>query len=392
MICISRKIIICIAACILISASSAYAANDVPEAPPVQALRALYENNKEFRTTVDQALVTIKDESNPWHKKKFDDLCRFFNDWYYLLPVNDSPTHDEFQYIKKFAWFYYKNKFGQQIVGRDPGLSWSRDFAAARGKFMDSKESAAVIGQWSSDPSIAIEQYIVPPDGFKSFNEFFVRDLKPGRRTVAGRSDDSVMVAPTDCVLNMIDPLTPQAGIPTKLGQKLNVQELLNGSAYAKHFENGTAISCILLPNTYHHYHAVVAGRVVESRENVAGSYWGIEDFPAFINKGNIGYGRSYSVFEHFRRGYFVIETKDYGYVAMIPIGLDTIGSVVFEDKWKKVNPDNPVPVRKGEKIGHFAYGGSLVITLIEQGISSITIPQGQQIGVFTKKKTAAAK
>jgi phosphatidylserine decarboxylase len=388
----SRRILTCVVACILISASYAAAAKDVTEAPPIQALRALYENNKEFHTTMDQAFATIKEENNPWHKKKFDDLCKFFNDWYYLVPVNNSPTFDEFLYITKLAWFYYKNEFGQQIVGKDPGLSWSKDFVAARGKFMDSKESTTTIPQWIADPSIEIGQYIVPPNGFESFNEFFVRDLKPGTRMVASPTDDSVMVAPTDCVLNMIDPLTTEAGIPTKLNQKLNVKELLAGSGYAKYFENGTAISCILLPNTYHHYHAVVSGKVVESREDVADAYWGIKDFPGFINSGNIGYGQSYSVFEHFRRGYFVIETNGYGYVAMIPVGLDTIGSVVFEDKWKKVTPANPVPVNKGEKLGHFAYGGSLVITLIEQGISSITVPQGQQIGVFNQKKSLAPK
>ena len=42
--------------------------------------------------------------------------------------------------------------------------------------------------------------------------------------------------------------------------------------------------------------------------------------------------------------------------------------------KGEQASPENPVPVHKGEKLGHFAYGGSLVITLIEQGISSITI------------------
>jgi phosphatidylserine decarboxylase len=392
MILISRRILTCVVACILISASCAAAAKDVTEAPPIQTLRTLYENNREFHTTMDQAFATINDENNPWYKKKFDDLCKFFNDWYYLVPVNNSPAFDEFVYITKLAWFYYKNEFGQQIVGKDPGLSWSKDFVAARGKFMDSKESTTTIPQWIADPSIEIGQYIVPPDGFQSFNEFFVRDLKPGTRMVASPTDDSVMVAPTDCVLNMIDPLTTEARIPTKLNQKLNVKELLAGSGYAKYFENGTAISCILLPNTYHHYHAVVSGKVVESREDVAGAYWGIKDFPGFINSGNIGYGQSYSVFEHFRRGYFVIETNGYGYVAMIPVGLDSIGSVVFEDKWKKVTPANPVPVYKGEKLGHFAYGGSLVITLIEQGISSITIPQGQQIGVFKQKKSSASK
>jgi phosphatidylserine decarboxylase len=81
-----------------------------------------------------------------------------------------------------------------------------------------------------------------------------------------------------------------------------------------------------------------------------------------------------------------VIKTKEFGHVAMIPVGLDTIGSVVFEDTFKRVASPGTVQVSKGEKLGHFAYGGSTVITLIEQGIQSITIPQGQQIGVFQSK------
>ena len=373
-------------------------------APPVKSLKNLYDTNREFRDTMNQALQTMQDPDpstmhlwpsrrteNPWKGKKLEDVLKFFSDWYYLYP-EPAGAQDEFNFIEKFAWFYYKNKYAQQIVGKEPGLSWCREFAAARGKFLEAKESTASIPKWMADPSIHIEQYVVPPDGFKTFNDFFIRDLKPGTRTIASPTDDSVMVAPTDCVLTMINPLTAEIEIPTKLNRKLNVRELLQGSEYAKHFENGTAISCILLPNTYHHYHAVVSGKVVESREDVAGQYSGIKDFGSFINAGNIGYGSSYSVFENFRRGYFVIETSEYGYVAMIPVGLDTIGSVVFEDKVKNVNPSNPVYVSKGEKLGHFSYGGSLVITLIEQGISSITIPQGQQIGVFKKKKAPASK
>jgi len=391
--------------CIFVSASCALAAQDFTDAPqPIKALKSLYDTNREFRVTMNRAFENMQAPDpktvnlwpspvkvNPWKEKNFNDFLKFFNDWYYLLP-EPSGKQDEFNFIEKFAWFYYKNKYAQQIVGREPGLGWCRDFAEARGKFLETKESTATVAKWMADPSIHIEQYIVPPDGFKTFNDFFIRDLKPGARTVASPGDDSVLVAPTDCVLTMIDPLTPQTKVPTKLNQKFNVKELLKGSEYAKYFEKGAAISCILLPNTYHHYHAVVSGKVVESREDVAGQYSGIKDFGSFINTGNIGYGSSYSVFENFRRGYFIIETSEYGYVAMIPVGLDTIGSVVFEDRVKKVNPSNPVYVSKGEKLGHFAYGGSLVITLIEQGISSITIPQGQQIGVFKKKKTSALK
>ncbi len=388
-----RSILTCVlAASRLLPAS----AEDVVECPPVKALRALYENDKEFHATMDKTFANIKDPgngpANPWQGKRFEDLATFFNQWYSLLPLNNDPAHDEFAYITKLAWLYYENDAGLQLFGKEPGLSWSRSFVTARGKFMDSKESAAIVRQWMDDPSIGIDQYIIPPNGFGSFNEFFVRDFKPGARTVASPNDNSVLVAPTDCVLNLIEPLTPGTRIATKLGEKLNVRKLLNGSPYADHFENGSAISCFLLPNTYHHYHAVLSGKVVESREDIAGKYWGIRDFPAFVNRGNIGYGQSYGAFTDFRRGYFVIETEEYGYVAMIPIGLETIGSVVFEDRLKHVTPENPVPVHKGEKMGHFAYGGSLVITLIEQGISSVSIPQGQQIGVFKKKKTPLSK
>jgi phosphatidylserine decarboxylase len=42
------------------------------------------------------------------------------------------------------------------------------------------------------------------------------------------------------------------------------------------------------------------------------------------------------------------------------------------------------VIVTKGEKLGHFAYGGSLVILLFEKGrFDSVNVQQGQQIGIF---------
>jgi len=403
MIPLSRRILMSVVVFIFIFAPNTVPVRNVTgqgdvETSPIEELRNLYDSNKEFRQTMDKAFTHMRDpdpntadlwpnptDVNPWKGKNFDDLLEFFEEWYYLQPT-PSGAQDEFNYIEKFAWFYYKNEYGQQIVGQDPGLSWTRDFVEARRIFLQSPESTATIQIWVDDPTIHIEEYIVPPGGFESFNQFFIRELKPGTRTVASPLDDTVLVSPTDCVLNMINPLTPGAKIPTKLNQELNVEELLAGSEYAQYFETGTAISCILMPTTYHHYHAVVSGVMVESRQDVTGSYWGIQDFGSFFNAGNIGYGASYSVFERFRRGYFVIQTDEYGYVAMIPVGLDTIGSVVFEEKYKNVNPQNPVPVYKGDKLGHFEYGGSLVITLVEQGISSISIPQGQQIGIFDSK------
>ena len=85
------------------------------------------------------------------------------------------------------------------------------------------------------------------------------------------------------------------------------------------------------------------------------------------INNGNPGYNKDYSIFENFRHGYFIMETTDFGMIAMVPIGLQTVGSVVFEEDYKKVTSEHPKTIYKGERLGHFAYGGSTVLLIFEK-------------------------
>jgi len=50
----------------------------------------------------------------------------------------------------------------------------------------------------------------------------------------------------------------------------------------------------------------------------------------------------------------------------------------------KNISPAHELMVQKGEKLGHFAYGGSMVMLLFEKNrVNSITVQQGQQIGIF---------
>ncbi|GAB6044387.1 phosphatidylserine decarboxylase [Endothiovibrio diazotrophicus] len=113
------------------------------------------------------------------------------------------------------------------------------------------------------------------------------------------------------------------------------------------------------------------------------GSY---DDFPKWVPaNGNVGYhGSEFSQFENFQRGYFVVDTGSYGYVAMIPVGLDTISSIVFNDKYQEIAA--PVPVKRGDELGHFLYGGSLFIMIFEPGrykSDAIQVRLGNQIGTF---------
>ena len=127
---------------------------------------------------------------------------------------------------------------------------------------------------------------------------------------------------------------------------------------------------------------------MVESRESVGNRLFGMPNILDMINKGNPGYNKDYSVFQDFKHGYYIIETQNYGYVAMIPIGLQTIGSVIFEEKFKDITPNTSINVYKGEKLGHFAFGGSTVLLLFEKNrISSVTVQQGQRIGKLKSDK-----
>lgn len=359
---------------------SAFAQTD---SPPVKKLKTLYDNDKEFKNTVDLMFKNIHDlpdgTANPWKDKNINDLSEFLNEWFYFLP----NTHNGLDRILKFTFLYYKNPNGMKFILEEPGLSWTHSFIEERGKFMDSPKSAEIIEEWLADKLLGNKNFVLPSEGFKSFNQFFKRDLKPGARPIDDVTDNSVLVSPADGIINMIaNELQLDSEISTKGRMTMSLTALLNNSEYAKKFIGGSAMAVFLMPDNYHHYHAPISGSIVESNEDVGDRLFGMPDMLDMINNGNVGYNKDYSVFENFRHGYFIIKTEKYGYVAMIPIGLQTVGSVVFEDEYKNVNDKNPIVIYKGEKLGHFAYGGSTVLLIFEKNkLSSISVQQGQRIG-----------
>ncbi len=349
---------------------------------PVQKLKELYTTDKEFKQTINAMFKNLQDPPsgvNPWRSKNVNDLYAFLNEWFYFLP----NTENGLDRIIEFSMLYYKNPSGMKFVLEEPGLSWTLQFVEDRGKYMDSPFSTKVVNQWLENESIGNEDFVLPTNGFASFNDFFTRDIKKGARPIDGVNDNSVLVSPADGVINMINnDLRLDSEIPTKGRMTLSLNALLGDSPLTEKFIGGTALAVFLLPTNYHHYHVPVSGIVVESNESVGDRLFGMPDIPDMINKGNVAYNKDYSVFENFRHGYAIIETEEYGHVGMVPIGLQTIGSVVFEEKFKRIRKGEEVQVYKGEKLGHFAYGGSTVLLIFEKGrFKAINVKQGQQIG-----------
>jgi phosphatidylserine decarboxylase len=248
---------------------------------------------------------------------------------------------------------------------------------------MDSPKSAKTLKKLMKAPGLHMEDFLIPKSGYPSYNAFFIRDIKPGIRPIKSPNREDIVTSPADCILTMINSkLTLNSPLYTKLGHQLNVDALLNHSHYAKQFIGGTAVSCILMSDRYHHFHAPVFGKVVESAQLPGVRQLGME-FEDFFNKGNIGFNQSFTPVENFTRAYFIIKTKHYGYVAMIPIGLHTVSSLKINPKFQSIaNSKDFQPIAKGEELGYFQYGGSLVILLFQtKHFPAIQTLIGQQIG-----------
>ncbi|MDP7070301.1 MAG: phosphatidylserine decarboxylase, partial [Phycisphaerales bacterium] len=139
---------------------------------------------------------------------------------------------------------------------------------------------------------------------------------------------------------------------------------------------------------------APVSGTIVHADVVIDGAY-GYSDFANWVpTDGNPGRaGSDFSQFQNFQRGIIVIEVKYAnlpgaepaeltGYVAVVPVGLNTISSVVLSKDCAVGNQ-----VKRGyTRLGNFLYGGSLNILLFSEGLvdgAAIKCRLGEQITMY---------
>jgi phosphatidylserine decarboxylase len=324
------------------------------------------------------------------------------------------------------------------VQGRDPltggslevGPKFLTDFSNQRGEWMWSPASTALIEEWVNDPRIEIEDYQrTEASEFSSFNDFFARHITideatqtiPSRPVTTLLSEyperDYIVVSPTDCIMNALvqvlaidaepvrrlveNPLQYDTVLDVK-GIPISLERLLGNldGEIKQEFVGGTGLSCVLMPNTYHHFHSPVNGTIVHAEVLESVGTYGVFDFANWVPlSGNVGRpGADFSQFEVFERGVVVIEVtyQDVdgpeltGYVASIPVGLNTIGSVVLDEAIVE-----GAEVKRGyTRLGNFYYGGSLDILLFSKDLAAGALQTrlGTQVAVFDIGDLSAAQ
>jgi phosphatidylserine decarboxylase len=255
---------------------------------------------------------------------------------------------------------------GRQVL--TPLSAWMTDYAVAWGSYLDSPFSVQHIASFKDNPAFRWDDYMPPPSGYHSFNQFFARHVRPGRRPVAAWTDDTVVVSPADANCMGAWPVAEDSSIFVEeprldiKGLRWCIAQLLDGSPYAHRFAGGVFTHVALRTFDYHRFHAPLSGTLLEARI-VQGQVWldvcavELEEHGVTRKVLRALEGTGYQFVQ--TRGLLILDTAA-GLVACLPVGMAQVSSVV-------ITAEVGSHIRKGEELGYFQFGGSDFVMVFER-------------------------
>ncbi len=221
-------------------------------------------------------------------------------------------------------------------------------FSKWYGKRMDRPQSQERIIPFIEKFRLNENDFLKNPSDYKSFNEFFYRELKKEARPV-DQSLNSV-IFPADGRHLGIQNLDKTERIFVK-GQQFNLTSLFDSQNLADNYREGSLVISRLCPVDYHRFHFPVSG---------------LSSAPKLINGllssvNPIALRQNIRIFWENKRYLSFVKDPIYGKIATFLVGATCVGSV-------KITPDLPAPIEKGQEYGHFLFGGSCLLTLFEKG------------------------
>lgn len=199
---------------------------------------------------------------------------------------------------------------------------------------------------------------------FKSFNDFFTRELKPGARPLADPRE--FILSPADGAISQLGPITGGRIVQAK-GRDYSVAELLgSGANEAARFEGGRFMTVYLSPKDYHRVHMPAAGTLAATNY-IPGDLYSVN--VATAGGVNRLFARNERLSCRFDGpdGHFASVMVG----AMIVAGIDTVWPNAF-----RTHASSPVhesfagaghKFAAGDEMGRF-YLGSTVVLLFEPG------------------------
>lgn len=273
------------------------------------------------------------------------------------MKIYDRRT-DSYEEIEQFGAgkldFLYNNPVGRILLGIAVSPFVSNIYAKKNSR----KSSVKKIPGFIADHKIDMSDYI--DKEYQSFYDFFIRELKPGKRPVDMTGE--ALIAPCDSKL-----LVYEIGKDTSMrikGRTYTVDEILADIENAKEFAGGVALVFRLTVDDYHRFSYPDRGCVI-SRRMIKGKLHTVSPV-----------SKDHKIYVENTRQVNMLKTENFGTMAYIEVGAMLVGRIV----------DNGVDVfDRGQEKGHFEPGGSTIVILVNNVKIDKDILEQSESGIETK-------
>lgn len=217
-------------------------------------------------------------------------------------------------------------------------------FSHLYGKMQKSRFSKRKIKPFIREYQIDTTEFLDPVDSFQSFNDFFIRKLKPSCRPISENIDEAIL--PGDARYLVYNNIHSCDGFLVK-GKKFSLEKLLESKTIAHKYLYGSMVIARLCPVDYHRFHFPCDCVPSETRL-INGHLYSVN--PMALKK-NI------DIITENKRVVTELHTKQFGTVFFIEVGATYVGSIS-----QTFIPGNHYA--KGDEKGYFSFGGSCLILL----------------------------
>jgi phosphatidylserine decarboxylase precursor len=331
--------------------------------PIVDELITLLRTKPELKEALEESIERAEIKS----VLTLEDYYEFLNEMVVWIPTTRS--------VGKGMVFYYLINHSPELQEDDLFQEWVGKFAEDLGSFLDTPESAKGIETFLITDYFP-SNYLVGPSGWLTFNQFFAREVRPGKRPIAELCNDGVIVSPADSVFQgqwEIDEnsnkLIHVKNLDWTIEELLNIEDHPEESEKLKDlFAGGIFMHGFLNVYDYHRYHVPVGGEVM-AVWNIHGRKF-LDVFKRADGSIGVRDGEDYQYRQE--RGLVIIKSPKVGYVAVLPIGMAQVSSV-------NLNVEVGAVLHKGQEFGYFLFGGSDIIVLFQKDKVRITAEKGKK-------------
>ena len=246
-----------------------------------------------------------------------------------------------------------------QLFAKWPPLSWFYGFLQKR------KSSAKKIAPFIAHYGVDVKEFVETPESFHSFNDFFVRHLKPEARPIAQGKNEAII--PADGRYKFFPKIVNSSQFLVK-DTLFDLKKLLQDEKEAALFENGSLVMARLCPTDCHRFYFPFDCIPSKSRL-INGKLFSVNPIATKNNPW---------IWTENRRVVTLLQSELFGTCAYIEVGATNVGSII-----QTFTPN--IFYTKGAEKGYFSFGGSAILLLFEKNRISFapdlrTGPSGLEI------------